>query len=89
MTKNIKDKFILSKCKTKAAYSSRLKSPNKLNLDKIKTKYNTVMETKILLVLKIDNIEIICHNYGELLFKNCDDMDKMENLAVEIYSLGL
>jgi hypothetical protein len=89
MEGNIKEKFILSKCKTKAAYSARLKSPTKLNLDKIKTRYKTVMETKILLVLKIDNIEIICHNYGELLFKNCDDMNKMEKIAVEIYSLGL
>ena len=89
MVKNIKEKFILSKCKTKAAYSARLMTTTKLDLEKIKSEYKTIMETKILLVLNVEGIEIICHNYGELLFKNCDDMNKMEKIAVEIYLLGL
>jgi len=86
---DIKQKFILSKCKTKAAYSAKLKKQGKLNLDKIKEKFDVVMDTDILLVLKVEGVEIICHAYGELLFKNCDDVSLMEKVAERIYSVGL
>ena len=89
MNNDIKQKFILSKCKTKAAYSARLKNPVKLNLGKIKKKFEVIMDTKILLVLKVDNVEIVCHGFGELLFKNCKDIDKMERIAINIYNFGL
>ena len=85
----IKQKFILSKCKSKAAFSARLKSPIKLNLELIKDKFEVVMDTKILLVLRIDDVELICHGFGELLFKNCNDLDKMGKISEEIYFIGL
>ncbi|MBU1111252.1 MAG: hypothetical protein ABIG93_05625 [archaeon] len=86
---DVKQKFILSKCKTKAAYSAKLKKPGKLNLNKIKKKFEVVMDTEIVLVLKVDGVELICHAYGELLFKNCDDLTLMEKIAEKVYSMGL
>ncbi|MFH1275650.1 MAG: hypothetical protein ABIH82_00905 [Candidatus Woesearchaeota archaeon] len=81
--------FSFGKCKTKATYSSKLKQPGKLNLNKIKEKYEVVLETPILLVIKVKGIEVIVHGYGELLFKKCEDVPLMEKLSAEIYEVGL
>ena len=82
-------KFSLGKCKTKATFSAKLKKQNKLDLKKIAKKFKVVMETPILLVIKVEGIEIIVHGYGELLFKKCEDTELMEKIAKEIYEIGL
>lgn len=81
--------FSLAKCKTKAAYSAKLKQQGKLDLIKIKNHYEILMETPILLVIKTAAGEVIVHAHGELLFKKCTDTDLMEKVAEEIYRLGL
>ncbi len=85
----MKDKFTLGKCKTKATYSAKLKQNGKINLDRIKKEFEVVLETPVLLVIKVEDIEIIVHGYGELLFKNCEDFEKMERIAEKIYGVGL
>ena len=81
--------FSLAKCKTKAAFTAKLKTPKKMNLKKIQEKYEVILETPILLVIKVENIEIIVHGHSELLFKKCEDTDFMERTADEIYNAGL
>lgn len=81
--------YNLAKCKTKAAYSAKLKKKGKLDLDKIKKKFEVILETPILLVIKEEGVEIIVHGYGELLFKKCEDVELMRKIADEIYKVGL
>ena len=81
--------FILAKCKTKAAFSAKLKHPRKLNLPKIKQHFDTILETPVLLVIREEGVEIIVHGYGELLFKNCTDTELMEKIAGKVYAVGL
>ena len=81
--------FTLEKCKTKAAYSAKLKRQQHLDLQKIKQKFETVLETPILLVVKVEGIEVIVHGYGELLFKKCEDLELMKRIAEKIYGVGL
>ena len=81
--------FSLGKCKTKATYSAKLRKKGKLDLKKIAKEFKVVMETPILLVLKVEGIEVIAHSYGELLFKNCEDTEFMEKVAKGIYMVGL
>ena len=81
--------FTLEKCKTKAAYSTKLKRQQHLDLQKIKQKFETVLETPILLVLKVEEVEVIVHGYGELLFKKCEDVVLMRKIAERIYEVGL
>lgn len=81
--------FTVEKCKTKAAYSAKLKKSRHLDLQKIKQKFDTVLETPILLVIKVEGVEIIVHGYGELLFKNCEDRELMNKIAEMIYEVGL
>ena len=82
-------KFSLAKCKTKAAYSAKLLQKGKLDLSKIKNKFETIMKTPILLVIKTKAGETIVHSHGEILFKKCTDTELMESIAKEIYETGL
>ena len=82
-------KFSLAKCKTKAAYSAKLQQKGKLDLKKIKEKFEVLMETPILLVVKTEAGEVIVHSHGELLFKGCKDIGLMENISKEVYKIGL
>ena len=81
-------KFSVAKCKTKAAYSARLNQKGTLNLGLVKKQFETILETPILLVVKVEGVEVIVHNYGELLFKNCQDVGLMERISKEIYEVG-
>jgi len=81
--------FTVEKCKTKAAYSAKLKKQQKLDLKKIKDKFSVVLETPILLVVSVEGVEVIIHGYGELLFKRCQDVDLMRKIAERIYGVGL
>jgi len=80
--------FTLEKCKTKAGYSAKLKRTPRLDLQKIKKRFEIVLETPILLVLKAEGVEVIVHSYGELLFKKCEDLELMRKLAAKIYAAG-
>ena len=82
-------KFSFGKCKTKATYSARLEQKGSLDLSRIKQKFTATLETPILLVITVEDMEIVVHRYGELLFKKGSDVAKMENLAEQIYSIGL
>jgi len=82
-------KFTLGKCKTRAAFSAKLTQKGKLDLNKVKKKYETILETPILLVIKVKNIEIVVHSHGELMFKECEDQEFMEKTTEEIYELSL
>ncbi len=83
--------FTLEKCKTRAGYSAKLPSPRKLNLSCIKKEFEVLLETPILLVVKVEGLEIVVHGFGELLFKNSkeEDLEKMRKVAEKIYDLGL
>ena len=83
--------FTLEKCKTRAGYSAKLPSSKRLNLSHIKKEFEVLLETPILLVVKVEGMEIVVHGFGELLFKNSKegDLEKMRKVAEKIYDLGL
>ena len=86
----IKDFFILSKCKTKAAFSTRLKKQQyKLDLKALIKEFEVVIETSVVVVIRVDGIELTAHNYGELLFRNCEDTDKLLKIAEKVYGIAL
>lgn len=81
--------YSLAKCRTKAAYLAKLQQKGKIDLKKIKENFTVILETPILLVIKVESIHVVVHSYGELLFKNCEDVSLMENVAEKIYEVGL
>ncbi len=70
----------VEKCKTKAAYSAKVK----VDLNKVKKNFEVILETPILVVIKVDGVEVVVHSYGELLFKKCDDIELMQRIAEKI-----
>ena len=85
----MKELFSIAKCKSKAAYSAKLRKQGVLNLVKVRGKFDVVLDTPVLLVVKVDGVEVVVHGYGELLFKNCSDTSLMEKIAEKIYLIGL
>jgi adenylyltransferase/sulfurtransferase len=81
--------FTVSRCKTRAAYSAKPINNITLNLNNIKQKFTTIIDTPIALVIKEDNIEIIVHSHGELVFKNFYDEKKIKRIAENVYGIGL
>ena len=81
--------FTLGKCKTRAAYSAKLRKQGVLDLKRVAKKFTVVLETPIVLVISVSNVEVIVHQYGELVFKKCEDMELMEKIAKEIYERGM
>ncbi len=81
--------FTVAKCRTKAAFTAKPNKNIKLNLENLRKNFSVVMDTPILLVVNKDGFEVIVHGYGELVFKNTDDVDKIREIAQEIYGKGL
>ena len=81
--------FTLGKCKTRAAYSAKLRKQGVLDLKRVAKKFIVVLETPIVLVISVSGVEVIVHQYGELVFKKCEDMELMERMAREVYGVGM
>ena len=71
--------FTLEKCKTKAGYTAKFNK--KIDLSKIRKKFEVVLDTPILVVIKVEGVEIVVHKFGEALFKRCEDVELMKKIA--------
>ena len=78
--------FHVRKCKKKGAWAVQPLKQQELDLEKVKDKFETVFESPVLMLVKIDGYEVLVQKDGELLFKKCDDMKKIKEIAEEIYA---
>ncbi|MFH1440119.1 MAG: hypothetical protein ABIG89_06120 [Candidatus Woesearchaeota archaeon] len=96
--------FTLTKCKTGLSCKAKLNKRQKLNLVKIKRKFDVINDAGIALVLKVqaddkkdkkksnEKIEVLVHGYGELIFKINDKKvseKKLNIIAKKIFNAGL
>jgi len=81
--------FTVELCKDKGGYAAKPVEKLSLDLDAISNSFETIIKTPILIVIKINNHEVICHNFGELIFKNLTDKKQIRNLANNIYNKSL
>lgn len=79
--------FTLARCRDRGAYKAKLEKPRRLSLDKLKQKYEIIVDTPIVVVIRVKGFEVIAHSHGELIFKN--DGNGMEEAAREIYETAL
>ncbi len=82
------EEFVVSECKTKSAYTAKPKKKMLLDIRKITKNFETVEDAVIIAVIKIKDEEIIVHDYGELLFKTLTEVDRIKEIAKEIYKVG-
>jgi hypothetical protein len=77
-------RFTLNRCKTKKGYNA--KANRKIDLLKVAKEYETEMNTPVLLVIKTRCGKTLVHEYGEIIFRECEDEEMMRKTAKEIYS---
>ncbi len=81
--------FTIEFCKTKAAYTAKPTKQIRLHLQKIRNKYPPLIDTPMLLLIKMeDETEILVKEFGEIVFKTLKDKKLMEKIAKEIYKLA-
>ena len=82
-------RFSFGKCKSRAGYSARLQQKGSIDLGKVRQKYMVLLDTPIVVVITVEEMEIVVHHHGELLFKKGTDAGRMEKIAKEIYELSV
>ena len=76
-------------CKTKKGFEAKLDKRVKIDLETLKKEFKVVADAGIVIILEINNEEVIVHDYGTLLFKNCEDKKKAKEIAEKVYNVGL
>ncbi|MFC1648180.1 ThiF family adenylyltransferase [Nanoarchaeota archaeon] len=81
-----KQDYKIQYCRSKAAMSAKPQVSMKLNMDELRKAFKVKADAGIVTVIEINGAEIVVHEYGELLFKDEKNQDKLKELAEKIYS---
>ena len=76
--------MIIKRCSSKGAFEAIPEKPIKLDLDRIKSKYEVLADLPILIIIRLRNFEVTCFKNGKLMIKNCDSKEKAEEVVEEI-----
>ncbi len=80
--------MIIRRCSTRGAFEALPEKNIQLNLSKIKSKYETIADLPILVLIKYGNYEVTCYKNGKLLIRKCDVKEEAEKIAEKIYEDG-
>lgn len=83
------EKYVMDLCLTKNMMRTRLLSTERLNMERLKRKFEVVKDNGIVAVFRIEGNLIIVHNYGEVLYGTLREERKIREIAEEIYRIGL
>lgn len=78
--------MIVRRCSTKGAFEALPEKNIQLDLSKIKSKYQTIADLPILVIIKSNNYEITCYKNGKLIIR-CEKKEEAEKIAEEIYDI--
>ncbi len=83
--------YTINLCKTKAGYEVKLNKRSKLNLTPLTKKFEIVVESPLVVIVKILGEDVIVHNHGTIQFKTeLKEKTKVKKIAEIVYSeLGL
>lgn len=77
--------MIVRRCSTRGAFEAIPEKNMQLNLSKIKSKYETIADLPILVLIKYDDYEVTCYKNGKLIIRKCDVKEQAEKIAEKIY----
>lgn len=80
--------MIVRRCSTRGAFEVIPEKNMQLNLNKIKSKYETIADLPILVLIKYENYEVTCYKNGKLIIRKCDVKEEAEKIAEKIYEDG-
>ena len=84
-------------CKTDKSYKAKLVNSStsnsvvgsvKLNLANIKNEFDVISDAGIAVVIEFQGIQIVVHEFGDIIFKSVADKNIIDGLAKKIYYLG-
>jgi molybdopterin-synthase adenylyltransferase len=83
--KKILGNLIIEKCKTKATWKVRDKKQKRIDFEKVKQKMDKIdIDTPNAIIGEIDGEEVII-NHLEIMFKKCEDKEKMMKIAKRLF----
>lgn len=82
-------RFVVKECKTTAAFTAKPLERLRLDLGRLKQGYPLLFESQIAVLVLVQEEECVVHAHGEILFKQCRDMTKMEAIAAEVYDASV
>ena len=65
--------FSLELCKSKAAYKATLGTPYRLDIDRVKASEPIILDGGLVIIVRINGIDTVIHEYGELMIKTGDE----------------
>lgn len=77
--------MIVRRCSARGAFEAIPEKNIQLNLNKIKSKYETIADLPILVLIKYESYEVTCYKNGKLLIRKCDVKEEAEKIAEKIY----
>lgn len=77
--------MIIRRCATRGAFETIPERHMQLDLSKIKSKYETIADLPILVMIKYNNYEVTCYKNGKLIIRKCDVKEEAEKIAKKIY----
>lgn len=77
--------MIVRLCDTKGAYEALPEKQMKVDLSRLKNKFNIVIESPVIVIIK-DEFEVSIFRNGKLLIKNCKSQEKAEEQARKVYA---
>ncbi len=73
-------------CDSKAAMSAKPETDMDLDMESLEENFDLKADADIVAVIEADGEEVVVHDYGELLFKEEENEDRLKELAEKIYS---
>ncbi|MBI2545714.1 hypothetical protein HYV81_00890 [Candidatus Woesearchaeota archaeon] len=81
--------FEVKLCRTRAALSAKPVKQLRLNLARLSGKFEVVVTTPVAAVLKVNNEDIVVHQYGEIFFKKLKDEAAIIKIVQDIYKVAV
>lgn len=80
--------MIVRRCSARGAFEAIPDKNLNLDLNKIKSKFETIADLPILVLVKYKEFEVTCYKNGKLLIRKCETKEEAEKIAEEIYQVA-
>ncbi len=79
-----KSELLIKPCKDRGGWS--ISSHQSINLNIIRKNFEVIMDTPIVLVIRIDGYEVVVHQHGELIVKADLPLKKLEQIGLQVFA---
>jgi hypothetical protein len=81
--------FRIQKCKQKAAFAAKPLKQVKLDLKKVAKHFETLFESPVMVLIKVDDCRALVEKHGEIIFRDYKTKEEYEKIAQKVYDESL